>query len=87
MAPTRPMSESSFHSINEISSLGEPQTPDERGSLCNRFILEAGMKFNTEAFKDIIATNDDDVIDDHQKDKRPPKIWISKSASMDDDLE
>ena len=71
------MSEQSFQSVNEISSMGEePTTPDgggEKGSLCNRFILEAAIvEQNIENMPLAVAA---------------PKIWISKSASMDDNLE
>ena len=56
---TRPISELSFQSVNEISSM--EAEADEQGSLCNTFSLT--------------------------KETPPPKIWISKSASMEDDLE
>ena len=76
----RPTSELSFQSINEISSIGEPN-PDERGSLCNRLINE------NNAQKTIVhqPENIPEEVDDLRK--KPPKIWISKSASMDDDLD
>ena len=61
----------SFQSVNEISSIGQPITP--QGSLCNTFNFD--------------STNGDQNKSKQDEPKRPPKIWISKSASMDDDLD
>ncbi len=94
MIAFRPQSVLSFTSINEISSIGEPQTPDERGSLCNRFILEAGLATSgsggtqPQPLQRQQSYEVTEVLDEEEElRKRPPKIWISKSASMDDDLE
>lgn len=76
----RPTSELSFQSINEISSIGEPN-PDERGSLCNRLINE------NNAPKTIVLQPENIPEEVDILSKKPPKIWISKSASMDDDLD
>lgn len=67
----RPLSELSFQSVNEISSMGEPV--NEEGSLCNTFNIET-----TNAAVEMLTK---------KKETPPPKIWISKSASMDDELE
>ena len=76
LATNRPTSELSFQSINEISSFGEPN-PDEHGSLCNRFNFE-------NSHKKVLVHQPQEV---EELSKKPPKIWISKSASMDDDLD
>lgn len=65
----RPVSELSFQSVNEISSMGEPA--NDEGSLCNTFNIET----STAPTEGPAAR------------KETPKIWISKSASMDDELE
>ena len=75
----RPTSELSFQSINEISSIGEPN-PDEHGSLCNRFNFD-----NIIPNPKPIEQSKPKEVDESSK--KPPKIWISKSASMDDDLD
>ena len=77
LATSRPTSELSFQSINEISSFGEPN-PDEHGSLCNRF------NFENAPHKKVLVHQPQEV---EELSKKPPKIWISKSASMDDDLD
>ena len=77
----RPTSELSFQSINEISSIGEPN-PDEHGSLCNRFNFENIISHPKPIEQPIQIPKEVD-----ESSKKPPKIWISKSASMDDDLD
>ena len=66
----------SFQSVNEISSFGQPNTP--QGSLCNTFYLENS---NGAAEASHSVTTETEVTS-----SKPPKIWISKSYSMDDDL-
>lgn len=78
----RPTSELSFQSINEISSIGEPN-PDEHGSLCNRFNFDNIIP-NTKPIQQQPIQIPKEV---DESSKKPPKIWISKSASMDDDLD
>ena len=77
----RPTSELSFQSINEISSIGEPN-PDEHGSLCNRFNFDNIIPNPKPIEQPIQIPKEVD-----ESSKKPPKIWISKSASMDDDLD
>ena len=84
----RPKSDLSFQSINEISSIGEePCTPNknEKGSLCNRFNLDSKVDLEIREEEEIIDSPK--VIINPENVEKPPKIWISKSASMDDDLE
>lgn len=66
----------SFQSVNEISSFGQPNTP--QGSLCNTFYLENS---NGAAEASHIVSTETEVTS-----SKPPKIWISKSYSMDDDI-
>ena len=63
--------------MNEISSFGLPNTP--QGSLCNTFYLENS---NGAAEASQIITTEAEVTS-----SQPPKIWISKSYSMDDDID
>lgn len=79
--------------------MGEPGTPDERGSLCNRFmILDSNNASITQSLdaasirpplqkSEKVEKSLEGKIEKPEKFKKPPKIWISKSASMDDDLE
>ena len=56
--------------MNEITSIGPIRTPE--GSMCNAFNLDKdayGGAFTLPNSKDS---------------KKPPKVWISHSASMDD---
>ena len=79
----RPESEMSFQSVNEISlDINSPDKMD-KGSLCNRFnIVQPEIETAENDEPEVI-----NVEKPEEEENLPPKIWISKSASMDEDLQ
>ncbi len=67
------------------ASVSRPAT--DMGSMCNRFPMETESSSLSKAEDDEEDEEDTATFDEEGNRKRPPKIWISKSASMEHDLD